>query len=603
MTARIGWTCATSRSSPSIPRPPGTSTTPSLLTLRGGGDRLWSPSPTSRTTCAGRSAGHRGPAARMRSTCPTGPFRCCPGALVAPVLAGPERDRWRWSCASTSTATEGPDTDFAAAVSAAGRGSTMRASARRWPGNPGQARALHRSSRRWRNGRPGGEAARPPLRPGRSTSTCPRPRSNSIRTTAAGPGRPPLPEGPGDGRLRRVEESMLTANEAVSDGFQRRDEPVFGRIHDAPDSAKLEAFGRSPPAAPCPSIEAVRAPKVMGRLLDAGGGPLGPAAVIPVPRSLKQARLDIVNVGHFGLASPAYSTSLPDPPCPDAWARRLKQRLALSASPGAGPPPGPMVPIARRRSRARTGHGSSPVVVRPSARRSNRARGRRPVPGVLHRDRVATSSSDHLGSDLVRNFVLWTALHRGAGADDEAGDDIPASRTALRLVGRQSPHFSLGDTVSVESLRSAFPAGTSFAAASPRPRRRSRSRGVVGTRPGLMLAEASAGPSPRAERRRKPRPPAAAAAGARVGGAEGRRHHSSRRAPPRVVPRDFLERSLPQALAARIRAPPDAPLVDEPVPADSGEIKVPAQERGSGQPEYGGAADADAARPDAGPVD
>ena len=37
---------------------------------------------------------------------------------------------------------------------------------------------------------------------------------------------------------------MLAANEAVGDSFQRRNEPVLWRIHDAPDSAKLEAFGQ-----------------------------------------------------------------------------------------------------------------------------------------------------------------------------------------------------------------------------------------------------------------------------------------------------------------------------------------------------------------------
>ena len=35
---------------------------------------------------------------------------------------------------------------------------------------------------------------------------------------------------------------MLAANEAVGESFQRRNEPVLWRIHEAPDAVKLETF-------------------------------------------------------------------------------------------------------------------------------------------------------------------------------------------------------------------------------------------------------------------------------------------------------------------------------------------------------------------------
>ena len=57
-----------------------------------------------------------------------------------------------------------------------------------------------------------------------------------------------------------IEEFMLAANEAVGDSFQRRNEPVLWRIHDAPDSAKLETFASWPAATACPSTSTRRAP-------------------------------------------------------------------------------------------------------------------------------------------------------------------------------------------------------------------------------------------------------------------------------------------------------------------------------------------------------
>jgi len=108
-----------------------------------------------------------------------------------------------------------------------------------------------------------------------------------------------------------IEEFMLAANEAVGDSFRDRNEDTAWRVHEVPDQEKLASF-------------AVLAERY-GIKFDPveAGTPLGLAAVLKrlrghpaekplsflLLRALKQATYDVVNVGHFGLASPAYCTS------------------------------------------------------------------------------------------------------------------------------------------------------------------------------------------------------------------------------------------------------------------------------------------------------
>ncbi len=105
-----------------------------------------------------------------------------------------------------------------------------------------------------------------------------------------------------------IEELMLLANEVVARWCQEREVPTIYRVHAPPDEQKLDRFARM-----CESlsiafdIEDTRDPRKLGDLLKSfADHPLAPVLNSLLLRSMKQATYDIVNVGHFGLASKAY---------------------------------------------------------------------------------------------------------------------------------------------------------------------------------------------------------------------------------------------------------------------------------------------------------
>jgi ribonuclease R len=105
-----------------------------------------------------------------------------------------------------------------------------------------------------------------------------------------------------------VEELMLLANETVARWCQDRDVPTIYRVHPPPDEAKLDRF-----AAMCDGlgiafdVEDTRDPKKLGDLLASfADHPLARVLNSLLLRSMKQATYDVVNIGHFGLASKAY---------------------------------------------------------------------------------------------------------------------------------------------------------------------------------------------------------------------------------------------------------------------------------------------------------
>jgi ribonuclease R len=105
-----------------------------------------------------------------------------------------------------------------------------------------------------------------------------------------------------------IEELMLLGNETVARWCQEKDIPTIYRVHQPPDEKKLDRF-----AAMCETlgidfdIDDTRDPKKLGDLLKSfSDHPLAPVLNSLLLRSMKQATYDIVNVGHFGLASKAY---------------------------------------------------------------------------------------------------------------------------------------------------------------------------------------------------------------------------------------------------------------------------------------------------------
>ena len=117
-----------------------------------------------------------------------------------------------------------------------------------------------------------------------------------------------------------VEELMLAANEAVAEFLLRKKARALYRVHEPPNPAKvrelldaLEELGVPTPPFPVgDAVPAAQLAEAFGRLgrivaeTSAREGRGRHAWSTLLLRSLKQARYSPANLGHFGLASPAY---------------------------------------------------------------------------------------------------------------------------------------------------------------------------------------------------------------------------------------------------------------------------------------------------------
>jgi ribonuclease R len=256
-----------------------------------------------------------------------------------------------------------------------------------------------------------------------------------------------------------IEEFMLAANEAVAESFRDRKEDTAWRVHDVPDEEKLATF-------------AALAERYGIKIdLTEAATPLGLAAVLKrlhghpaekplsflLLRTLKQATYDVVNVGHFGLASPAYlHFTSPIRRYPDVIVHRLlKRRLASLGKPAGGFTPMANAPMP-----------TSEVIQQAAASASFCERKAMEVErevvdlyrAFFMRDRVgdildgAISGVTAFGIFVVADEPFVEGLVR---TDYLSPDDFyDYDDTACRLVGRRSGRtFSLGDRVQVEVLQ------------------------------------------------------------------------------------------------------------------------------------------------------
>jgi ribonuclease R len=105
-----------------------------------------------------------------------------------------------------------------------------------------------------------------------------------------------------------VEELMILANELVARWLSKRHSPAIYRVHAKPDARKLERLGGiCERLGTAVDLEQMQDPQGVAKwLAQIQEHPRRAVLEMLLLRSLKQAVYDIVNIGHFGLASEAY---------------------------------------------------------------------------------------------------------------------------------------------------------------------------------------------------------------------------------------------------------------------------------------------------------
>ena len=252
-----------------------------------------------------------------------------------------------------------------------------------------------------------------------------------------------------------IEEFMLAANEAVAVSFRERGEDTVWRIHDAPDRNRMEQF-----AALAENyglridIDDARTPSGLKRVLERlKGHPAEKPLSFQMLRSLKQATYDVVNVGHFGLASSDYlHFTSPIRRYPDLIDHRLlKSRLAAQGKPAGGFRPPLEAPVPDR-----------PTLQKMAADASFSERTAMEVErevvdlyrAFFLRDRIGDVFKGTISG--VMGFGLFVVIDEpfveGLVRLEALSDDYYVfDEAASKLVGRRSGRtFALGDSVEVE---------------------------------------------------------------------------------------------------------------------------------------------------------
>lgn len=106
-----------------------------------------------------------------------------------------------------------------------------------------------------------------------------------------------------------IEEFMLVANETVAEHMHRLHVPFMFRVHEQPEPGKMEKlntllhnFGQSLPKSD--EIQPIALQKILSKI---AGRPEERIISTVMLRSLKQARYEAENLGHFGLAASYYT--------------------------------------------------------------------------------------------------------------------------------------------------------------------------------------------------------------------------------------------------------------------------------------------------------
>jgi len=148
-------------------------------------------------------------------------------------------------------------------------------------------------------------------------------------------------EDPGVKRAyQMIEELMLLANELVAKWLTKRRCPTVYRVHAKPDETKLERLGEVARVLGVEfDLEEMLQPAGVGKWLTRiQEHPRRTVLEMLLLRSLKQAVYDIVNIGHFGLASDNYlHFTSPIRRYPDILVHRAVKSLLHGAKPDTTP--------------------------------------------------------------------------------------------------------------------------------------------------------------------------------------------------------------------------------------------------------------------------
>ncbi len=133
-----------------------------------------------------------------------------------------------------------------------------------------------------------------------------------------------------------VEELMLLANECVAKWLSRRRSPTVYRVHGKPDEEKLEQFAKVALILGAPfELESMLEPAGLAAwVCSIQEHPRKDVLEMLLLRSMKQASYDIVNIGHFGLASDGYvHFTSPIRRYPDIQVHRAVKHLLAGGTP------------------------------------------------------------------------------------------------------------------------------------------------------------------------------------------------------------------------------------------------------------------------------